>query len=153
MPEFSVVMPRESDIQDTGLAHRGYGRRTQRLISQKGNPMKTKRRRLWSFSKNIGEVPGTLHVDPEAPKPKIQVIAYGPEDFVEKEISELSEIPAFLDKWPVAWVNVDGLGDTKIISAVGEIFGLHPLALEDVVSVPQRAKIDACVISSLRRPY
>ena len=104
--------------------------------------MKKKRRRLWSFSKNIGEVPGTLHVDPEAPKPRIQIIAYGPDDFVEKEISELSDIPPLLDKWPVAWVNVDGLGDAQVITKLGEVFQLHPLALEDVMSVPQRPKVE-----------
>jgi magnesium transporter len=39
-------------------------------------------------------------------------------------------------------VNVDGLGDVGLIAALGEIFGLHRLALEDVVNTHQRAKVD-----------
>jgi magnesium transporter len=42
----------------------------------------------------------------------------------------------------VTWVNVDGLGDVETIRALGEIFSIHPLALEDVVNVPQRPKVE-----------
>lgn len=45
-------------------------------------------------------------------------------------------------KHRVLWVNVDGLGDTAVVQGLGEIFGLHKLALEDVLSVHQRAKVD-----------
>ena len=37
---------------------------------------------------------------------------------------------------------VDGLGDADTIKTIGEIFGLHRLALEDVVHVRQRPKVD-----------
>jgi magnesium transporter len=47
-----------------------------------------------------------------------------------------------LGKWPAVWVNVDGLGDTSVISQLGELFDVHRLALEDVVNVHQRAKVE-----------
>ena len=91
-------------------------------------------------SSKIGEVPGTLHVDPEAPSPVIHVIAYGPEDCKEQEITDVGALRDIVHTSPVTWVNVDGLGDAKTLTAIGEIFELHALALEDVVNVPQRPK-------------
>ena len=38
----------------------------------------------------------------------------------------------------VLWVNVDGLHDVDLVKAVGDRFGLHPLSIEDVVSVGSR---------------
>ncbi len=32
-----------------------------------------------------------------------------------------------------------GLGDEALLRRIGDIFGIHPLALEDAVNVPQRA--------------
>jgi len=42
----------------------------------------------------------------------------------------------------VTWINVDGLGDPGVLARLGERFGLHPLALEDVLNVPQRPKVE-----------
>lgn len=89
-----------------------------------------------------GTAPGTLSVDPNAPQPQIQVIAYGPEDVVEQGLNKPSDILAYLHKFPVCWVNVDGLGDVAVLRELQKIFDLHALAMEDVVNVHQRAKID-----------
>ncbi len=42
----------------------------------------------------------------------------------------------------VVWINIDGLSDTRLIKHIGDLLGLHPLALEDVVNVHQRAKVE-----------
>jgi magnesium transporter len=42
----------------------------------------------------------------------------------------------------VRWINVDGLTDMKIIQALAEKYELHPLALEDLLHIPQRPKLD-----------
>lgn len=89
-----------------------------------------------------GSPPGTLLADPDAPIPEIRVIAYGPDDFVEQDITDLGTIPGFLERWPVTWVNVDGLGNVEVIQRLGEIFGLHRLSIEDVVHVRQRPKVE-----------
>ncbi|MEM9703904.1 MAG: CorA family divalent cation transporter [Planctomycetota bacterium] len=39
-------------------------------------------------------------------------------------------------------MNVDGLGAAKTLTALGEVFGLHPLELEDVTHTHQRAKLE-----------
>lgn len=89
-----------------------------------------------------GAAPGVVKVDPESPSPVIHVIAFGCNDLREIQIVDPSEIVTLREKWPVVWVNVDGLGDARTISRLGEIFGLHRLALEDVVNVHQRAKVE-----------
>jgi magnesium transporter len=52
------------------------------------------------------------------------------------------ELAAQRGRWPVLWVNVTGLGDAQLIQDLGRTFGLHPLALEDVVNVHQRPKVE-----------
>ncbi len=47
-----------------------------------------------------------------------------------------------MGKQPVTWVNVEGLGDAATIKTIGELFHLHPLALEDVVNTHQRPKAE-----------
>ncbi len=93
-----------------------------------------------------GASPGTLVVDPQAPQPIITVIAYGPaaEDFHEEALGpgDLARLPELTARYAVTWVNVDGLGDARVIEGLGSLCGLHPLALEDVVHVHQRSKVE-----------
>ena len=42
----------------------------------------------------------------------------------------------------VRWVNVVGLSDTRLIQAMQAKYELHPLAVEDVMHVPQRPKAE-----------
>ena len=102
-----------------------------------------RRRRLWIERRTApGTSPGTIVADPNSPAPEISIIAYGPDQFVEKPITDVSEIAGYRGRYPVLWVNVDGLGDAKVIANIGNLFGLHALALEDVVNVHQRAKVE-----------
>lgn len=89
-----------------------------------------------------GAPPGTLVADPAAPPPAMHATLYGKEQLHEREISDVAEIPALIGKHPVVWVDVQGLGDIEIVRRLGEALGLHPLALEDVVNVHQRPKVD-----------
>ncbi len=89
-----------------------------------------------------GSLPGSVVVDPKASHPRIQAIAYGPDQVVERTLQNPSQLRELIAHYPVMWVNVEGLGDAETISAVGELFGLHKLALEDVVNVHQRAKVE-----------
>lgn len=86
--------------------------------------------------------PGTLIASPDALQPAIDVIAYGPNDMIEEDGVDLARVADLRGRFPNNWINVTGLGDTKLISALGETFGLHNLALEDVLNTDQRAKIE-----------
>ena len=89
-----------------------------------------------------GAPPGSLVVDPQAPLPIIRVIAYGSEAVHEELVEDVSRIGSYLGRQPVTWVNVDGLGDAVVVRKLGEIFGIHRLALEDIINSHQRAKVD-----------
>ncbi len=43
----------------------------------------------------------------------------------------------------VRWINVDGLSDLGVIRTLAEKYHLHPLAVEDVLHLPQRPKVEA----------
>lgn len=102
-----------------------------------------RRRRFWIKRRTApGSSPGTIVADPQSPAPEISVIAYGGDKFLEKQHIAVRDIEKYVAEWPVVWINVDGLGDSKVITEIGRIFHLHVLALEDVVNVHQRAKLD-----------
>jgi magnesium transporter len=106
---------------------------------------KSKRRKYLSGIErrtSPGAPPGSLVVDPQAPLPIIRVITYGSEAVHEELVEDVSRIGNYLGKQPVTWVNVDGLGDATIIRKLGEMFGIHRLALEDIINSHQRAKVD-----------
>lgn len=89
-----------------------------------------------------GAPPGTLAVDPHALPPTISVIAYDAGEIVEETVDGVDAIRKLRERWPVVWVNVDGLGDARALQSIGDEFGLHPLALEDVVNANQRPKLE-----------
>ena len=91
----------------------------------------------------VGSRPGTLVIDEQSHAPIVRVMAYGPDELEEREVTDLEGVPAILAAHRVTWVDVQGLGDLTLISRLGELFGLHALALEDAVNVPQRPKSEA----------
>ncbi len=108
-------------------------------------PVRSKRRRAAVRVKrqtSPGAPPGVIAPDPAQPRPVIHVLAYNKDQVVEREIEQVSQIREYLQEYPVTWVNVEGLGDAKVVEQLGELFQLHRLALEDVVNVHQRAKVD-----------
>lgn len=103
------------------------------------------KRRRGRFRRRVppGAPPGTLVADPSASKPILRLIAYSANELHEVVLADARAIADFLGTWPVVWLNVDGLGDAGVIAAIGEQFGLHRLALEDVLNTHQRAKVEA----------
>lgn len=89
-----------------------------------------------------GSQPGLVVVDPQAQRPTITAFAYGQSSCEKIEIQDLETLPALLQRHAVTWINVDGLGDAAVIQRLGQMFKLHPLALEDAVNVHQRPKAE-----------
>lgn len=89
-----------------------------------------------------GAPPGTLVPDPMAPKPILTAMAYGENGLTEVTLASPRDALPLLESHPVVWINVDGLGDADVLRQLGEVFHLHPLALEDVLNTMQRPKVD-----------
>jgi magnesium transporter len=90
-----------------------------------------------------GAPPGTLVMD-ESDPPKIYMMDYCEKRVVERWIGSVEECVQYLeDDLPsITWIDVQGIGHKPTFERLGEIFKIHPLALEDVVNVPQRPKSD-----------
>ena len=91
----------------------------------------------------VGARPGTLVINRHSPEPVVRIIRYTPAEVSDEEIKDVEQLRGFREGDGVTWIDVQGFGDEQTIRAIGEIFGLHPLALEDVINVPQRPKAEA----------
>jgi len=89
-----------------------------------------------------GTAPGTLIAPEQAAETVVRIMAYNQGAVLEENIAAPDEITAYLGKDDIVWVDVDGLADTQLIAKLGEIFTLHPLALEDVLNVHHRPKAE-----------
>ncbi len=90
----------------------------------------------------VGASPGTLIADPGAEPTRLRAIAIAPDGPKRFDSVTLDEVETLCAEWPLVWLDCVGLGDTGLIAEVGAMFGLHRLALEDVVNTGQRPKAD-----------
>jgi magnesium transporter len=89
-----------------------------------------------------GSKPGTMVIPPDAQPTTIRVMAYDKDRVVEAAIDNPGELQSYLNTWPVAWVDVVGLSNEETLRKIAEVFHIHALALEDVVHLYQRAKVE-----------
>jgi magnesium transporter len=90
----------------------------------------------------VGAKPGTLAIDPQAPKPKLRVTAYAEEQIEEQDLQGTDGLREIQARGMKLWIDVQGLGDEETLRALGEMFSIHPLALEDIVHIPIRPKAE-----------
>ena len=95
-------------------------------------------------SRKSGLPPGTLvHIgEKKIEKPVVTLIDYDESRFEEKEINVIDECFSYKDKPTVTWINIEGIHDTVLLEKLGNHFGVHPLAMEDILNTDQRPKID-----------
>ena len=98
---------------------------------------------------HVGASPGTLRA-PEVQRVdevSIQVFRYGPDGCEESAAGGAADLAPLVPQLgrgsrPMTWIDVVGLHDIELIAELGRLFGLHPLALEDVVNTGQRPKME-----------
>ncbi len=96
-----------------------------------------------------GQSPGTLtYVGKETLRDtKVTLTEYNQKEYKKTELTTLKECtmlrPSRSAAQPLnAWINVDGINNTEVISAIGKAFDLHPLLQEDVLNTQQKPKIE-----------
>lgn len=72
----------------------------------------------------------------------LTLLHYTPDDLRESTPTSPEEILPLLEAGGVTWLHVQGLEDEALLRRLGELLKLHPLALEDVVTPPQRPKAE-----------
>jgi len=99
------------------------------------------------FSKRYhppGTSPGTLLHDREpAGSPlRLLVIDFAESGFTERELAAAEESRGYLERDSLTWIHVQGDTEPETMRQLGGVFGLHPLALEDVINTGQRPKVE-----------
>lgn len=94
--------------------------------------------------KKLGKAPGSVIYTGNKSSKKlfIETFDYNIDKCIEKELSTIEETFDFKLSNSVTWVNVNGLNHVDAIEKLGNHYNLHPLVLEDIVSISQRPKID-----------
>ena len=87
-------------------------------------------------------IPGELVFDERANDTSLHVIKYDRDKIEEHDIQHVSQISDLICESCVTWVNVNGLGNVKTLQELAELFHLHRMAVEDVVNVNQRPKVE-----------
>jgi len=115
-------------------------RRLRKSLARAGMPLP----RIHTFRRRspVGAPPGTLISHPDAAPPVLRAIGYGADTIEEMEIASPGDLVGLRGRWPMLWIDATGVGDAEAVAAIGEVFGLHRLALEDVVNVHQRPKVE-----------
>lgn len=91
-----------------------------------------------------GTPPATLiaREDASGKPPVISLIKYDQETLTEHSVETVEQLDDLFDPGKVNWINVNGLGDIGILRSLAERFGIHPLAMEDVLNTTQRPKLE-----------
>jgi len=94
--------------------------------------------------KKVGLPPGTLVYTGEKPiiEPKIKVIDFNEKEIIENIYTEVNDNFRQIPPSKIRWINVEGIHNIDIIEKLGRLFNLHPLLLEDILSVDQRPKFE-----------
>ena len=92
--------------------------------------------------RTVGEAPGTLNIPASASRPKMRAMLFGAEALEELEVGSVEQACALRGPDRTLWLNIDGIGDEAVLRGLADGFGLHALALEDVVNSGQRPKVD-----------
>lgn len=100
-----------------------------------------------SFSrvaKKGGLPPGSLvHIgEVHETEVRITIIDYNQDTIEERTVDSIEQILQCRETDTVTWVNIEGLGNIELISAIGEHFNIHPLVLEDILNTHQRPKLE-----------
>ncbi len=114
-------------------------------MRKKGNGrarVRNKHRGRVDQSLHVHTRPGSILIPPGAQPALLRVTCYGPDRIVDKPNCSVGQIRELRGKHPVMWIDATGLDDAAAIEQLGEFLGLHRLALEDMVTIPQRSKVE-----------
>lgn len=95
--------------------------------------------------KAAGLPPGTaVYTGDNTTKEKVFVnlIDYKGNLINEKVIENPVDCAEYLQKNTISWIDVEGIHDVSVVQKISESVGLHPLVIEDILNVDQRAKME-----------
>jgi magnesium transporter len=99
---------------------------------------------LSSAAEKSGLPPGTLvHVGEAHPhQRRILLVNYNKTALGQHVVDSMEAILPYITDDTVTWVIIDGLKEVGVIEALGMLFDIHPLVLEDILNTHQRPKFE-----------
>lgn len=96
-----------------------------------------------TLANKIGQPPGTLSTSGlnRDELPEIRLLSYGDGQISERQLS-LAELSDCRQQDRVNWIHVSGAQHLPAIEAIGKVFMLHSLVLEDILTLGQRPKLE-----------
>lgn len=91
----------------------------------------------------VGSSPGTLAKSVDTASVKIRLVSYDENNLVEETLEDVHQLQARLGQRRVDWIDIQGLADHDVLRNIADSFNLHALALEDIVHVHQRPKLES----------
>jgi magnesium transporter len=97
-----------------------------------------------TVSHKTGMPPGSLvHIgDLPAGDVTVRAIRYTDSELEEFPVLDKDALMQLKEKDGVIWIQVDGVHQPEKIAAIGEVFCLHSLTLEDILNTGQRSKME-----------
>ena len=89
-----------------------------------------------------GARPGSIDIPFDALPPSIRITCYSPNKLEDHPNCDLDLASKLRGKYPVMWIDIMGMGDVGLFERIGQQFGIHRLAFEDVITIPQRSKVE-----------
>jgi len=91
-----------------------------------------------------GTAPGTLTADQDASKRalKLRLMEYDASTLREHDEITPALCKASLENNTITWLHAHGFISPELLNEFGESFGLHPLAMEDILNTGQRPKLE-----------
>ena len=91
-----------------------------------------------------GISPGSIQLYEDALKPQITVYSYNSDEFYSEKINSLNDLETQIDNYKdhYKWVEIKGIGDTKLLTFLEKKFNINKLVIEDIADCRQRPKLD-----------
>ena len=91
-----------------------------------------------------GISPGSIQLYEDALKPQITVYSYNSDEFYSEKINSLNDLETQIDNYKdhYKWVEIKGIGDTKLLTFLEKKFNINKLVIEDIADCKQRPKLD-----------
>ncbi len=112
---------------------------------KKGRKSSQTKPHLYDYHYNQpGTMPGLITIDENAVATEIFLVNYNSQQATRVNNLLPQDCLKYLSNDSISWIDIVGLGNEDKLQELGEIFHLHPLTLEDIVSIPQRPKVEEC---------
>jgi magnesium transporter len=90
----------------------------------------------------VGARPGDFMVPAGEAPTRIRVMSFNEAALEERALEHPGELRSYVEDGRVVWIDAHGFGDESVLHQLREVLGLHPLAMADIVNIPQRSKAE-----------